>query len=145
MLQNEYVMFPTPFRDKLNIHYFPLTAAHRASDSKISGAKLASLSLKFSWINVYYEIYDGWIRTAGIWGKEIILLDQQLYQKFSATRISFCQYADNILPNFLAACQKLRISSLNVITNIPYKSQLLVHKCRILLKRQMIFCLGQIL
>jgi len=138
-------MFPTPFRDQLNTHYFPLSAAHRASDSKISGANPPSLSLMVSWMDVYCEIYDGWIRTAGIWGKAIILLDQQVYQNCSATRISFCPHADKMLPNFLAPRQMLSSFSLYVINNIPYKSLLFVHRCRILLKPQMIFCLDQLI
>jgi hypothetical protein len=75
MLHYEYFKFPTPFRDQLNRLYFPLLAAHRVSDSKISGANPSSLSLKVSWMNVYSEIYDGWLRTAGNWGIAIILLN----------------------------------------------------------------------
>ena len=48
MLHYEYFMFPTPFRDQLNRRYFPSSAAHRVSDSKISGAKLSLLSRKVS-------------------------------------------------------------------------------------------------
>jgi len=89
-------------------------------------------------MNVYYEIYGGWIRTAGIRGKTITLLDQEVYQKFSATRILYCSHAEKISPNFLAPRQRLSSSTLTVITNIPYKSLLFVQRCRILMKPQII-------
>jgi len=38
MSQHEYFMFPTSFRVQLKGIYFPLSVAHRISDSKISGA-----------------------------------------------------------------------------------------------------------
>jgi len=65
MLHYEYFVFPTSFRDLLNRLYFPLLAAHRVSDSKISGAIPSFLSVKVSWMDVYSEIYDGWLRTDG--------------------------------------------------------------------------------
>jgi len=49
----------------------------------------------------------------------------------SATRISCCPHADKVLRNFLAPRQRLSRSPLNVITNIPYKSLLFVHRRRI--------------
>jgi len=38
MSQYEYFMFPTSFRVQLKGIYFPLSVAHRLSDSKICGA-----------------------------------------------------------------------------------------------------------
>ena len=38
VLHDEYLTFPTLDRDQLNRNYFPLLAAHRISDSKISVA-----------------------------------------------------------------------------------------------------------
>jgi hypothetical protein len=75
MLHYEYCMFPTPFRDQLKIIYCLLSAAHRVSDSKISVAIPSSLSLKATWMDVYREIYDGWLRTADSWGLTVVLLD----------------------------------------------------------------------
>jgi len=49
---------------KINIIGFPLSAVHRVAGSKISGANSSSLALKVSWMDVYSEIYDGWLRTA---------------------------------------------------------------------------------
>ena len=48
MLHCEYFMFPTPFRDKLNRFYCPLSAAYRVSDSKISVSNFnGSFTVKF--------------------------------------------------------------------------------------------------
>jgi hypothetical protein len=87
-------MCPMPFRDQLNRLYFPLLAAHRVSDSKISGANPSSLALKVSWMDVYGEIYDRWLWTAGSWGLAVVLLALQMYQKCLATGmyLFFCQY-----------------------------------------------------
>jgi len=65
MLLYEYFVFPSPFTDQLNRHYFPLFAPHRVSDSKISGAIHSSLSLKVPWRDVYSVIYDGWLQIEG--------------------------------------------------------------------------------
>jgi hypothetical protein len=46
MLYYQHFTFPTPFKDHLNRLYFPLSSAHRVSDSKISVAIPASLSHK---------------------------------------------------------------------------------------------------
>ena len=64
MLHYEYFTFPMPFRDQLYRFHCPLSAAHRVSDSQISGANPSSLSLKASWMDVYSEIYDWWLQTA---------------------------------------------------------------------------------
>ena len=65
MLLYEYFIFLTPFKDQLNRLYFPLSAAYRVSDSKISVANPSSISLKVSRMDVDSAIYDGWLRTAG--------------------------------------------------------------------------------
>ena len=41
-----------------------------------------------SWMGHYSEFYDKWLQTAHNWGLAIILLDQQMYQKCSATKLS---------------------------------------------------------
>jgi hypothetical protein len=42
--------------------HFLLSAANRVSDSEVSAANPSALSLKGSLIEVYSEIYDGWLR-----------------------------------------------------------------------------------
>ena len=66
--------FPTPFRDRLNRFYCPLSAAHRVSKSKISRTISSSLSLKVFWMDFYSEIYDGWHRTARNCGQQLLYL-----------------------------------------------------------------------
>jgi hypothetical protein len=52
---------------------------------KFSGAMTFSPSLQVSWMNLCCEFYDGWLRTACNWKLTIVLLDQQMYQRCSAT------------------------------------------------------------
>jgi len=47
MLHCEHFGYPAPFIDQLNRLYFPLSAAHRFSDSNISGSNPSALSQRF--------------------------------------------------------------------------------------------------
>ena len=51
MLPYQYFTFLTPFRDQLNRLYFPLSAAHRVLNLKISRVLISSLSLEVSWMD----------------------------------------------------------------------------------------------
>ena len=52
MSHYEYYMIPTAFRNQLNRFYFPLSAAHRVPDSKISAAMTFPHSLNVCWMDL---------------------------------------------------------------------------------------------
>ena len=70
-----------PAFQELAKHIIPLSVALRVSDLEISGA------MTFRPF-VYCEFYDGWFRTASNWGLAVVLLDQQMNQKCSATPLN---------------------------------------------------------
>jgi hypothetical protein len=48
---------------------------------------LSNLSQKVSSMDLYSDFYDGWLQTICNWGLAIGILDQQMYQKCSATKL----------------------------------------------------------
>jgi len=65
----------------INKIVFRLPVAHRESLKQW----LSAVSRKVTWMELYSDYHDGWLRTACNWGLENVLLDSKMLQKCSAT------------------------------------------------------------
>jgi len=86
MLHSEYFILPLPFQElakKTNIFFVCCSQVFRLK--RIQEQWPSALSLKVSWMDIYSQFYDGWLRTACNWGPKIAWLHQQIYHKYSAT------------------------------------------------------------